>query len=75
VIDSDTYNEIDDQFAVAYALRSTDKMNIEAVYAAPYLNDRSTSAGDGMRKSHEEILRILKRLNVESSGFAVHRIA
>jgi inosine-uridine nucleoside N-ribohydrolase len=70
VIDSDTYNEIDDQFAVAYALRSTDKMNIEAVYAAPYLNDRSTSAGDGMRKSHEEILRILKRLNVESAGFA-----
>jgi inosine-uridine nucleoside N-ribohydrolase len=70
VIDSDTYNEIDDQFAVAYALRSTARMNIEAVYAAPYLNDRSTSAGDGMRKSHEEILRILKRLKVESGGFA-----
>jgi inosine-uridine nucleoside N-ribohydrolase len=71
VIDSDTYNEIDDQFAVAYALRSSDRMNVLAVYAAPYLNDRSTSAGDGMRKSHEEIIRILKRLNVVPDGFAL----
>lgn len=70
VLDTDTYNEIDDQFAVAYALRSPASLNVEAVYAAPYLNDRSTSAGDGMRKSHEEILRILKRLNVVSNGFA-----
>jgi inosine-uridine nucleoside N-ribohydrolase len=71
VIDSDTYNEIDDQFAVAYALRSPERLNVLSVYAAPYLNDRSTSAGDGMRKSHEEIVRILKRLNVASDGFAL----
>lgn len=70
VVDSDTYNEIDDQFAVAYALRSPDRMKIEAVYAAPYFNDRSTSAGDGMRKSYAEILQILSRLNVPASGFA-----
>lgn len=63
VIDSDTYNEIDDQFAVAYALRSHDRLSIEAVYAAPFLNERSKSAGEGMRKSYEEILRILGRLD------------
>jgi purine nucleosidase len=70
VIDSDTYNEIDDQFAVAYALRSKAKIDVEAIYAAPYQNDRSTGPGDGMRKSYEEIQRILKRLDVDSKGYA-----
>jgi inosine-uridine nucleoside N-ribohydrolase len=70
VVDSDTYNEIDDQFAVAYALRSPAHMAIEAVYAAPFHNERSQSAGDGMQKSYEEILRILDRLKVQSKSFA-----
>jgi inosine-uridine nucleoside N-ribohydrolase len=70
VVDSDTYNEIDDQFAVAYAIRSPEKLDIEAVYAAPYLNARSTSAGDGMKKSYDEILRILSRLGRDPKGFA-----
>jgi inosine-uridine nucleoside N-ribohydrolase len=70
VVDSDTYNEIDDQFAVAYALLSPASMKIEAVYAAPFKNDRSDSAGDGMRKSYDEILRILGRLRVQPKSFA-----
>lgn len=36
VIDTDTRNEIDDQFALAWALLSRDQLNIEAIYAAPY---------------------------------------
>ena len=36
VIDSDARNEIDDQFALAWALLSQDALNIEAIYAAPY---------------------------------------
>lgn len=70
VLDSDTYNEIDDQFAVAYALRSTASMTIQAVYAAPFHNERASSAGDGMKKSYEEIERILRRLSVKSEGLA-----
>ena len=70
VLDTDTYNEIDDQYAVAYAILSPDKMKVHAVYAAPYLNNRSTSAGDGMEKSYEEILRILAMLKQPSKGFA-----
>jgi purine nucleosidase len=70
VIDTDTYNEIDDQYAVAYAILSPARMEVEAVYAAPYLNNRSTSAGDGMEKSYQEILRILKFLNKKADGFA-----
>jgi len=62
VLDTDTYNEIDDQFAVAYAMLSPEQMQVEAIYAAPFLNSRSKSAGDGMEKSYEEILRVLDRL-------------
>ncbi len=71
VIDTDTYNEIDDQYAVAYAILSPQRMEVEAVYAAPYLNNRSKSAGDGMEKSYQEILRILEFLKRPSAGFAL----
>ncbi len=36
VIDTDTANEIDDQFALTWALLSPDRLQIEALYAAPY---------------------------------------
>jgi inosine-uridine nucleoside N-ribohydrolase len=69
VLDTDTYNEIDDQFALVYALISPE-LNVEAVYAAPFKNDRSTSPEDGMERSHEEILRILDRLDRSPENFA-----
>jgi purine nucleosidase len=69
VLDTDTYNEIDDQFAVVYALISPE-LRVHALYAAPFLNDRSTSAADGMDKSYEEILRVLGKLGVSPEGFA-----
>jgi purine nucleosidase len=64
VIDTDTYNEIDDQFAIVYALTSQDKFSIEGMYAAPFYNWRSESAGHGMELSFEEILRLFKKLDV-----------
>ena len=36
VLDTDTYNEIDDQFALTYALLSPEKLAVEAIYAAPF---------------------------------------
>ena len=68
VLDTDTYNEIDDQFAVVYALLSPEQLTVEAIYAAPFLNDRSTSAAEGMEKSHEEILRLLDNMNRPAEG-------
>jgi inosine-uridine nucleoside N-ribohydrolase len=70
VLDTDTYNEIDDQYALCYALLSPAQIKLEAVYAAPYLNNRSSSAADGMEKSYEEILRLLKFLKRDPDGFA-----
>jgi len=36
IIDTDTANEIDDQYAIAWALLSQDRMKLEGVTAAPY---------------------------------------
>lgn len=70
VLDTDTYNEIDDQFALAYALLSPAHIDLEAVYAAPFHNSNSTGPEDGMEKSYEEILRLLRWLEQEAEGFA-----
>ena len=72
VLDTDTYNEIDDQFAVVYSLLSQERLRVEALYAAPFHNRRSSGPGDGMEKSYEEIQRLLARLsfvNFPRSGF------
>jgi hypothetical protein len=60
VLDTDTYNEIDDQFAVAHVVGSPEQMSVEAIYAAPFQNQRSSGPGDGMEKSFDEINRLLK---------------
>lgn len=68
VLDTDTYNEVDDQFALAYALKSPEKIKVEAVYAAPFHNDRSENARDGMEKSYNEILNIFNLLKMSPEG-------
>lgn len=59
VLDTDAYNEIDDQFAIAYLLKSKEKLNTKAIYAAPFFNGKSESPKDGMEKSYDEILKLL----------------
>ena len=70
VLDTDTYNEIDDQFALAYAYLSKDNIQLEAVYAAPFHNSRSEGPGDGMEKSYQEILKLLDMLGGSPDRFA-----
>lgn len=69
VLDTDTYNEVDDQFALAYSLLSPEKLDVLAVYAAPYFNDRSSDPEDGMEKSYAEIVRLLGKMGRTSEGF------
>lgn len=59
VLDTDTYNEIDDQYALAYLIRSDEKLSLKAIYAAPFHNQKSSSPEDGMEKSYQEIFNIL----------------
>ena len=55
VLDTDAYNEVDDQFAIAYMLRSPE-LNPVAIYAAPFYNSRSSGP--------EEVCRSRTHLNL-----------
>lgn len=66
VLDTDTFNEVDDQFALAYAIRSEERIKLEAIYAAPFKNERSSSPGEGMELSYAEIKKVLGILKNES---------
>ena len=55
VLDTDTYNEIDDQFAISYMLLKKEKFNVMGICAAPFFNAKSSSAEDGMEKSYDEM--------------------
>lgn len=73
VIDSDTFNEIDDQYAIAWAMLNKERLDLQAVYAAPFYNSmydsnhfRVETAQKGMELSYDEIHRLMERMpNVE----------
>lgn len=72
VLDTDAFNEIDDQYAITYALKKQDRIIVDAIYAAPFFNRQSTSPKDGMEKSYNEIkklLTILKREDMNDNVF------
>ncbi|MBQ3669283.1 MAG: nucleoside hydrolase, partial [Clostridia bacterium] len=69
VLDTDTYNEVDDQFALSLSLLSPERVTLRAVYAAPFHNTRSSGPEDGMLKSYDEIVRLLGMVNVKPDGF------
>lgn len=73
VLDTDTYNEIDDQFALSYMVRSREKLDVKAIYAAPFFNMHSTSPGDGMERSYQEILKVLTLLDAEELKKVTYR--
>ena len=69
VLDTDAYNEIDDQFAISYLLKSKEKLNTKAIYAAPFFNSNSESPKDGMEKSYDEIFKLLSLLDEKVDVF------
>ena len=75
VLDTDTYNEVDDQFALCYALCSPERLNVQAVYAAPFFNDRSNGPEQGMERSYDEIVRLLGKDGPSDRKFRIQRLA
>ena len=59
VLDTDAFKEMDDQFAIAYMLSAPEKLDVRAIYAAPFHNAKSSSPEDGMNKSYDEIMKLL----------------
>ena len=73
VIDTDTFNEVDDQFALAYALRSKERINVVGIYAAPFQNAKAETLQIGMEKSYNEIQHILQLLKREDCFDLVYK--
>lgn len=65
ILDTDIYNECDDQFALSYLLKSRDKFNIEAITVAPYHHDNNISIEEGTDKSYNEIIKICNWLHFD----------
>ena len=64
VLDTDTFNEIDDQYALAYMLKLTERINTKAVYAAPFSFVNQGTPEEGMLKSYDEIKNILALMEI-----------
>lgn len=60
ILDTDAYNEVDDQFCIAYCMRATEKVNLLSINAAPFHNKRSSGPAEGMEKSYQEIFKVMK---------------
>lgn len=66
ILDTDIYNECDDQFALSYLLKSKDLFNIEAITVAPFSHiKRNVTVRDGQELSYNEILKICNYLNFD----------
>lgn len=63
ILDTDAFNEIDDQFAIAYLLKNQPRLNTVALYAAPFSNSRAATAEAGMEMSYQEIGRLLSLMD------------
>ena len=48
-LDTDTYNEIDDQFAILYAMLSPERLCLKGISAALFFNDRKMCIRDRLR--------------------------
>ena len=69
ILDTDTYNECDDQFALAYMLKSQDIFNIECITVAPYSHkNHNVFIPEGQDLSYNEILKICKLLNFDTNN-------
>lgn len=69
ILDTDTYNECDDQFALAYMIKNQYIFNIEAITVAPYSHkERNETVISGREKSYNEIIKICNWLNLDTTN-------
>ena len=70
ILDTDTYNECDDQFALAYMIKNQDIFNIEAITVAPFSHDehKKVTVKDGQDLSYREIIKICNWLDFDTTN-------
>lgn len=65
ILDTDMYNEIDDQFALTYLMNSLDVFDLEAITIAPFSKSgyaNTLTIEEGTQKSYETTLNLLDML-------------
>lgn len=67
ILDTDTFNEVDDQYALAYAMLSSDTVDLRAITAAPFQNSRAATPAYGVEQSYAEALRIRNFVDATST--------
>lgn len=66
IMDCDAYNDIDDQYAIAFAAGSN-KIDLLSVNATLFNNYRCNGFADGMQRSYDEIVKVLKLMGCENT--------
>jgi len=68
ILDTDIENEVDDQFALSYLIKSIDKFNLEAITIAPFSNSGYSPAkniAEGTEISYQKALKIMDMLDFD----------
>lgn len=66
ILDTDMFNEVDDQFALTYLIKSLDVFDLKAITIAPFSKSgyaNTMTIEEGTEKSYETTLKILDMLN------------
>ena len=76
ILDTDMYNEVDDQFALTYLMKSLDKLNVEAITIAPFSGSgyaNTNTIKEGTEKSYEVTLKLLDMMNMSEYKNKVYK--
>ena len=69
ILDTDTNNEVDDQFALAYLLKSKDIFNIDAITIAPFRTEKwQETVSDSIDESYNEACKIFDLLGLKDKS-------
>ncbi len=66
ILDTDAFNEQDDQFAIAHAMLSPEKINLLSINAAPFKTKKTPDPAVGMEQSYQEILKVINMVDPDS---------
>lgn len=76
ILDTDMYNEVDDQFALTYLMKSLDVFDLQAITIAPFSKSgyaNTLTIEEGTEKSYETTIKILDMLNKSSYKNIVYK--
>lgn len=69
ILDTDTYNEADDMFAITYLLKNKDLFDIQAITIAPFKHSGySKTVSDSIDDSYIETCKIFDYLNINDKS-------